>query len=236
MARHRCFRAAVQLLRHEDLPRRGGVVGERARALRVHRARAPRWASPTRRSPRWPCCRWRMLPIEMAGWINAAGQHRRAGGGPRRAAAPDRRPAAAGRSGSPWPSRPPLAAALEPVRETLGYGQVNLLLFALIMADLVGLRWRSRRGTHGATPTARCCGALQRGLGRHRHRPGHRRQADPGAVHRLPADHPAVAGARSPPSAPPSASPWPASRSSARSRGPTSAACSGRPSGSAPPT
>ncbi|WP_433388836.1 glycosyltransferase 87 family protein [Micromonospora sp. KLBMP9576] len=44
----------------------------------------------------------------------------------------------------------PLAVALEPARETLGYGQVNLLLFALIMADLIGLRWRSRRGTHVA--------------------------------------------------------------------------------------
>ncbi len=42
----------------------------------------------------------------------------------------------------------PLAAALEPSRETLGYGQVNLLLFALVMADLVGLRWRSRRAAH----------------------------------------------------------------------------------------
>ncbi|SCL15685.1 glycosyltransferase 87 family protein [Micromonospora inyonensis] len=41
----------------------------------------------------------------------------------------------------------PLAVAIEPVRETLGYGQVNLLLFALITADLLGLRWRSRRGT-----------------------------------------------------------------------------------------
>lgn len=40
----------------------------------------------------------------------------------------------------------PLAVAIEPARETLGYGQVNLLLFALIMADLIGLRWRSRRG------------------------------------------------------------------------------------------
>ncbi|GIG01199.1 glycosyltransferase 87 family protein [Catellatospora citrea] len=38
----------------------------------------------------------------------------------------------------------PLFAAIEPVRETLGFGQVNLLLFALIMADLVALRrgWR----------------------------------------------------------------------------------------------
>ncbi|MFI5487804.1 glycosyltransferase 87 family protein [Micromonospora echinaurantiaca] len=44
----------------------------------------------------------------------------------------------------------PLAAAIEPVRETLGYGQVNVLLFALVMADLIGLRWRSRRGTHAA--------------------------------------------------------------------------------------
>lgn len=38
----------------------------------------------------------------------------------------------------------PLAVALEPARETLGYGQVNLLLFALVMADLVALRWRAR--------------------------------------------------------------------------------------------
>ncbi|GGM30215.1 hypothetical protein GCM10011608_13560 [Micromonospora sonchi] len=45
----------------------------------------------------------------------------------------------------------PLAVAIEPTRETLGYGQVNLLLFALVMADLVALRWRSRRGTHHCT-------------------------------------------------------------------------------------
>ncbi|MFI2708619.1 glycosyltransferase 87 family protein [Micromonospora sp. NPDC018662] len=45
----------------------------------------------------------------------------------------------------------PLAVAIEPSRETLGYGQVNLLLFALIMADLVGLRWRAKRGTHHET-------------------------------------------------------------------------------------
>ncbi|GGM00665.1 MULTISPECIES: glycosyltransferase 87 family protein [Micromonospora] len=47
----------------------------------------------------------------------------------------------------------PLALAIEPGRETLGYGQVNLLLFALIMADLIGLRWRARRGTR-YDPTA----------------------------------------------------------------------------------
>jgi hypothetical protein len=48
----------------------------------------------------------------------------------------------------------PLAVAIEPSRETLGYGQVNLLLFALIMADMVGLRWRARRGTHHETATS----------------------------------------------------------------------------------
>lgn len=36
----------------------------------------------------------------------------------------------------------PLALALEPTRETIGFGQVNLLLFALVLADLVALRWR----------------------------------------------------------------------------------------------
>lgn len=38
----------------------------------------------------------------------------------------------------------PIFAAIEPVRESLGFGQVNLLLFGLIIADLVALRrgWR----------------------------------------------------------------------------------------------
>lgn len=43
----------------------------------------------------------------------------------------------------------PLFAVIEPVRETLGYGQVNLLLFALIMADVVALRWYARGGARG---------------------------------------------------------------------------------------
>ena len=68
----------------------------------------------------------------------------------------------------------PLAAAIEPSRETLGYGQVNLLLFALIMADLVGLRWRARRGTHYETadsarsrgPTSPACSGRPSGWGR----------------------------------------------------------------------
>jgi len=42
----------------------------------------------------------------------------------------------------------PLAVAIEPSRETLGYGQVNLLLFGLIIADLVALRWRAAPTPH----------------------------------------------------------------------------------------
>lgn len=49
----------------------------------------------------------------------------------------------------------PLAAATEPIRETLGFGQVNLLLAIMIFADLVSLRHRHR--------TARDPGALPAG-------------------------------------------------------------------------
>jgi alpha-1,2-mannosyltransferase len=45
----------------------------------------------------------------------------------------------------------PLAAATEPVRETLGYGQVNLLLAGLVIADLVFLRRRARTAMEAAT-------------------------------------------------------------------------------------
>jgi alpha-1,2-mannosyltransferase len=48
----------------------------------------------------------------------------------------------------------PLLAAIEPVRETLGYGQVNLLLFALIIADVVALRWRARGGPRAGAASA----------------------------------------------------------------------------------
>ena len=41
----------------------------------------------------------------------------------------------------------PLAAATEPVRETLGYGQVNLLLLALVYLDMVALQHGWRRTT-----------------------------------------------------------------------------------------
>lgn len=50
----------------------------------------------------------------------------------------------------------PLALAIEPTRETLGFGQVNLLLFALVLADLVALRWRANGPPRVATgPLAR---------------------------------------------------------------------------------
>jgi alpha-1,2-mannosyltransferase len=45
----------------------------------------------------------------------------------------------------------PLAGATEPVRETIGFGQVNLILAGLIIADLVALRWRGRATVATAT-------------------------------------------------------------------------------------
>jgi hypothetical protein len=55
----------------------------------------------------------------------------------------------------------PLAAATEPARETLGYGQVNLLLVVLIYADFVALRNRTRAAT-GETVTPEGAGRLRR--------------------------------------------------------------------------
>lgn len=49
----------------------------------------------------------------------------------------------------------PFAAALEPVRESLGYGQVNILLFALIIADLLALRLRGRVPAYPAAVSGR---------------------------------------------------------------------------------
>jgi alpha-1,2-mannosyltransferase len=34
----------------------------------------------------------------------------------------------------------PVVLAIEPIRETLGYGQLNMVIFALVVADVVGLR------------------------------------------------------------------------------------------------
>jgi hypothetical protein len=49
----------------------------------------------------------------------------------------------------------PLAGATEPVRETIGFGQVNLILLALIVADLVALRWRGRAALAPDSDTGR---------------------------------------------------------------------------------
>ena len=46
----------------------------------------------------------------------------------------------------------PLALALEPGRETIGFGQVNLLLFGLVLADLLALRWRAHPPAGAAPP------------------------------------------------------------------------------------
>jgi hypothetical protein len=45
----------------------------------------------------------------------------------------------------------PLAGATEPVRETIGFGQVNLILAGLVIADLVALRRRGRAALDGDT-------------------------------------------------------------------------------------
>jgi hypothetical protein len=46
----------------------------------------------------------------------------------------------------------PLVGATEPVRETIGFGQVNLILAGLVIADLVALRRRGRAALDGDTP------------------------------------------------------------------------------------
>lgn len=82
------------------------------------------------------------MPAVVAGWVNAVASVAALGVILAVLLAP-----IADRLG--WPRRLtvavalPLALALEPNRETLGFGQVNLLLFALVLADMVALRWRA---------------------------------------------------------------------------------------------
>ncbi|MFK3982541.1 glycosyltransferase 87 family protein [Micromonospora sp. NPDC050397] len=86
------------------------------------------------------------FPVGVAGWLNALASIVTLGV----VLTALLRPIAERLGGSLWfvvGIAVPLAVAIEPVRETLGYGQVNLLLFGLIMADLVALRWRAHRGT-----------------------------------------------------------------------------------------
>lgn len=44
-----------------------------------------------------------------------------------------------------------LGGATEPVRETIGFGQVNLVLAGLVIADLAALRWRGRAALNRTT-------------------------------------------------------------------------------------
>ena len=92
--------------------------------------------------------------------------------------APDRRPATAGPSGSPSALAVPLAAAIEPARETLGYGQVNLLLFAPDHGRPGRPALAGPRGTRHAAADGRCGASSYSGawagVG---HRPRHRDQA-----------------------------------------------------------
>ncbi|MFD2766325.1 glycosyltransferase 87 family protein [Micromonospora eburnea] len=90
------------------------------------------------------------LPIDAAGWLNAVASIAALAV----ALAALLRPIVDRLGWSLWFTvgiATPMAVAIEPSRETLGYGQVNLLLFALVVADMVGLRWRAKRGTHHDT-------------------------------------------------------------------------------------
>ena len=138
--------------------------------------RRRRRGSPIRPSPSWCCCpsRWgtettatvllttvsAVLVVLTTGWIVAPVADRH--GWPR------------------WVAlgvAVPLAFATEPVRETLGWGQIDLVVAALVLADVGALR----RGRPWA------------GRG---DRSGHRDQGDAGAVPRLPGGNAAVAGRR----------------------------------------
>ena len=76
------------------------------------------------------------VPAHLAGWLNAIGSV---------LALTVALGVIAGRS---WlPVVVPLALCMEPVRQTLGLGQVNLCLFALVVLDLIVLRGRGSRWT-----------------------------------------------------------------------------------------
>jgi hypothetical protein len=76
------------------------------------------------------------VPAQLAGWLNAAGSV---------LALTVALGVVVGRS---WlPMAVPLALCMEPVRQTLGLGQVNLWLFALVVLDLIVLRRTGSRWT-----------------------------------------------------------------------------------------
>ena len=76
------------------------------------------------------------VPAQLAGWLNAAGSV---------LALTVALGVIAGRA---WlPVIVPLALCMEPVRQTLGLGQINLWLFALVVLDLIVLRRAGSRWT-----------------------------------------------------------------------------------------
>ena len=76
------------------------------------------------------------VPAQVAGWLNAAGSV---------LALTVALGVIVGRA---WlPAAVPLALCMEPVRQTLGLGQVNLWLFALVVLDLIVLRRNGSRWT-----------------------------------------------------------------------------------------
>ncbi len=102
------------------------------------------------------------LPVEVAGWLNALASIAALAV----VLAALLRPIVDRLGWSLWFTvgiATPMALAIEPSRETLGYGQVNLLLFALVMADLVGLRWRARRGARRDTASSALARFIYRG-------------------------------------------------------------------------
>jgi hypothetical protein len=94
------------------------------------------------------------LPAVTAGWVNVVGSVAALAVILAVLLAP-----VAQRQGWPlWPTvavATALAVALEPTRETLGFGQVNLLLFGLVLADLVALRFRAQGPPRGQTGARR---------------------------------------------------------------------------------
>ena len=179
--------AQARLLRPDGLPRRRAAGGSATAApVHLHPARHTRLRlhlPAVRRC--WSCCRTSRWCRCRPPWssLTAAVRRRwccrdhlvarRPVGRPARLAALVRRR----RSRSRW------CSPLEPVRETLGWGQINLFLVALVLADL------GRAATRVA-------------VGRRGHRAGHRDQADAGPVRRLPgARRGRLAGRRSWPAA-----------------------------------
>ncbi|HYO34847.1 MAG TPA: glycosyltransferase family 87 protein [Geodermatophilus sp.] len=121
-------------------PSRGGSTG---RSSTTSPTGAAPTGSPTRRSPRCSCSPWGLLPYPVVAAGHLVLNVVVLAGLTRWLVVPLAR-----RHGWPlpwaWLWALPLVVVVEPVRETIGFGQVNLFLLALVMADVVALRRGSR--------------------------------------------------------------------------------------------